>query len=467
MQRHFENLKQFLLSPRNYRIVITFGILILVLLIETIEHHPNWGQTVGEIDFLREVTIFLLVIPVGSFFIIRILDRFERERTTAAHHLDYYRVFSSRLAGTQTLDELIKTIVELPRPLFLNACCSLKIFDPVLGVYKLFAQARWEPGKEINHLPYTPSDVCAACKSGQITILQALTPCYEQGDPQIPPGYKRFCLPLIIGDQSVGFLNIDLPEKTKMQPLQITILNTLAPEISLAIENMRLRSSIRSQFASNEAERKRIAHHLHDSLGQNISYLRLRLDHLTGENALFEISSVRLELERMRDIANEAYNQVRGTLDDLQPVPNDALDTAIIDRLKIISARGNIELVCNQTGSAQPIPTAIKRQALYILREAINNIEKHAQASSITLDLDWNQNGVDITIRDNGKGFDLSKIDSKGHYGLVIMQERAKSINSILETISSPGAGTQTHLWVPLESVKDLGIYTLPGSNHK
>jgi signal transduction histidine kinase len=467
MQRHFENLKQFLLSPRNYRIVITFGILFIVLLIETIEHHPFWRKTAGEVDFLREVTIFLLLIPASSFIIIRILDRFERERTTAAHHLDYYRVFSSRLAGAQTLDDLINTIVELPRPIFLNACCSLKIFDPILGVYKLFAQARWEPGKEIDHLPFTPSNVCSACKSGQPTILQALTPCYEQDDPQIPPGYKRFCLPLIIGTQSVGFLNIDIPEKTKMQPLQITILNTLAPEISLAIENLRLRSSIRNQVASNEAERKRIAQHLHDSLGQNISYLRLRLDHLTGENALSEITSLRLELERMRDIANDAYNQVRGTLDDLQPVPNDALDTAIIDRLKIVSARANINLVCNQTGSAQPIPAAVKRQALYILREAINNIEKHAQASTITLDLDWAENGVDITLRDDGKGFDRSKIDSKGHYGLVIMQERAQTINALLETISSTGAGTQTHLWVPLESVKELGIFTLPGFTNK
>lgn len=464
MQRHVENFKQVLLSPRNFRIVITFGILLIVLLVETIEHHPYWGQTTFEIDYVREVLIFLLVIPTSSYAIIRILDRFERERTTAAHHLNYYRVFSSRLVGAQTLEELINTIVELPRPLFLRAYCALKIFDQATGAYKLHAHARWEPGKETEHLPFTPSNVCSACKSGHLTIVQTLTPCFEQDGPQVPAGHKRYCLPLIIGDQSVGFLNIDLPVKVKMQPLQITILNTLAPEISLAIENLRLRSSIRSHVASNEAERKRIAQNLHDSLGQNISYLRLRLDHLSGENALSEISSLRLELERMRDIANEAYNQVRGTLDDLQPVPNDDLDTAIVDRLKVVSARANFQVVCKQTGTPRPIPPPIKRQAMYILRESINNIEKHAQASTVTLDLDWAENGVEITIADNGNGFNLAKIETRGHYGLVIMQERSRAINGILEIISTPGTGTQTRLWVPFEPVKEMEIFSLPGT---
>ncbi len=102
---------------------------------------------------------------------------------------------------------------------------------------------------------------------------------------------------------------------------QVRALKSAAPVMALAIEVAMLQKMAAEQAAATAAQRQSIAQNLHNSLAQNVSYLRLKLDQLTGENAIHEIGAVLQELERMRASADEAYQQVRSTLDELNPDP--------------------------------------------------------------------------------------------------------------------------------------------------
>jgi signal transduction histidine kinase len=92
----------------------------------------------------------------------------------------------------------------------------------------------------------------------------------------------------------------------------------------------------------------------------------------------------------------------------------------------------------------------VQRKILLIMREAISNIEKHAQAKIVNLSLLWEEPDLIITLDDDGIGFDTDAILGFGHFGLQIMNQRIKEINGSIELVSSPGQGSKIILHCPL-----------------
>jgi signal transduction histidine kinase len=82
-------------------------------------------------------------------------------------------------------------------------------------------------------------------------------------------------------------------------------------------------------------------------------------------------------------------------------------------------------------------------EALYrVALETLNNVLKHARASSVKLHLLFEEGAVRINIRDDGAGFDLGSASRYGGYGLAIMKERVQHIGGELSIETAPGAGT-------------------------
>jgi signal transduction histidine kinase len=203
------------------------------------------------------------------------------------------------------------------------------------------------------------------------------------------------------------------------------------------------------QAAASTAQRQQIAHNLHDTLAQNISYLRLKLDQLTGQNAIHEIGVVLQELERMRATANEAYQQVRSTLDELNPIQGEDLDSLVLKQAQTICTRAGIALRIGRIGAPYALPSGTRQQILYILREALANVEKHSSASEVLLQYIWLENELLIKITDNGVGFNPRIEPAEGHYGLWIMQHRAQELGGTIKITPAEEKGTEITLWVP------------------
>ena len=92
----------------------------------------------------------------------------------------------------------------------------------------------------------------------------------------------------------------------------------------------------------------------------------------------------------------------------------------------------------------------VENQILYIYREALNNIERHAEASKVEVTLMWRERDLTINIQDDGKGFDPQKVDSSSHFGLMIMKERTEVLKGKFELDASPGLGTRIKIWLPV-----------------
>jgi signal transduction histidine kinase len=92
----------------------------------------------------------------------------------------------------------------------------------------------------------------------------------------------------------------------------------------------------------------------------------------------------------------------------------------------------------------------VQRKILLILREAISNIEKHAQAKIVNLSLLWEEPDLIITLEDDGVGFDPDAEVGFGHFGIQIMKQRIKEINGFIGLESVPGQGSRIILRCPL-----------------
>jgi len=83
-----------------------------------------------------------------------------------------------------------------------------------------------------------------------------------------------------------------------------------------------------------------------------------------------------------------------------------------------------------------------------LVQEGLNNVEKHARANRAEIVVDWNERALDVTMGDDGRGFDLGEVPA-GHLGLHFMAERASAIGAALDVQSQPGAGTTVKISVP------------------
>jgi signal transduction histidine kinase len=91
------------------------------------------------------------------------------------------------------------------------------------------------------------------------------------------------------------------------------------------------------------------------------------------------------------------------------------------------------------------------RQLFYIFREALTNVEKHARASRVAVQIGWEEKHLNMTIADDGRGFDPLSMPSGSHYGLKFMRERAELLNGSLNVHSVVGTGTKLEARVPYE----------------
>ena len=196
-----------------------------------------------------------------------------------------------------------------------------------------------------------------------------------------------------------------------------------------------------------------IARDLHDTIGQNIGYLRMKLDYMVEKDLAAQGNDLKSEFSQMSQVANESYDLVRGTLAILQSQDPDDLLQLFKRYAGQVVERSALEVEFTGNGKAGHITTHQMRQLFYIFREALSNIEKHSGASHARVDMSWSANSVKLSIIDNGKGFEPSLLAAPNghHYGLMFMRQRAEMMNGSFQLSTEPGAGTQIIIDVQLE----------------
>lgn len=197
-------------------------------------------------------------------------------------------------------------------------------------------------------------------------------------------------------------------------------------------------------------ERQRLARELHDTLAQGVAGLTLQLEavdkHLTRGN-----------IERARTIVQQAMRQARKTLTASREAINDLRNSDDSPEVFAEQMRTEVEHFQSSTGLAcelnldvsTDVPKALQQQALRVVAEGLLNIARHADACHVSVSLRNDGEGLEITIQDDGLGFEMAQPVGEGHYGLLGLRERAQLMGGKLQIDSTIGRGTVLHLHVP------------------
>lgn len=433
--------------------IVVGATMVGVILAEYIDHAVPGYIVPLEFEFLRETILYGIILPLAGGVLFELLERAETAQRRALEDLERQQTLGVQLANASSWEQLTRLIVQFPSTILPTVATSLMLYR-YNGAQIEFV-TEWRLDGKIRGGAYAgqTSNNCLACENKKFPLTSILVPCDYQLREKELNVCRRFCFPLVHGDRCVAILHVDFPPDMTLGLNQIRVLSGIIPEIALALDRALIQRNAIQQAVVSEAERKKVAQELHDTLGQNIAYLRLKLEQLTGDDAITGIALVQEELERMRQIATEAYQQVRGTLNDLNIDSISEFSSMVQDRVRVFQEQTKIRTSLAITGVSRWISPHMKRQALYICREALSNIEKHSGAKNVQVELGWEDTGFTLFIQDDGSGFEVTAPSPDGHFGMEIMRERAEDIQATLEFSSSPGKGTKVTLKVPISEI--------------
>jgi two-component system NarL family sensor kinase len=258
-------------------------------------------------------------------------------------------------------------------------------------------------------------------------------------------------VPLYAHDKKLGVLNVASPDWRELDPDDLQLLYTVGDLLSIAIERARLFASSAESGAIEE--RNRLAREIHDTLAQGLAAIALQLETV---DAMLEVQN---EPARTREAVQQALALTRANLEEARrsvldlraaPLEGRTLAQALTSLAQDWSAKSKIKIEFNATGGSRPLPLRIQAGLYRIAQEALTNVERHAQAKHVQIQLITVPNRVQLIVEDDGRGFDPARVP-KGRYGLIGLNERVKLISGILRVKSSPGHGARLEVNVPLE----------------
>ena len=280
-------------------------------------------------------------------------------------------------------------------------------------------------------------------KNRQVVMIEDI-----KHDLRIPSSLQKpdleclLLLPLIVQaseeTRAVGFMFLGRREKPVFSQDEIVRLTAISDQIATLVDSDR-----RRKLAITLSERQRILRDLHDSVSQK----------LYGLVTLTEAAQAALEAEspmnpaeilaRIGENARQAVKEMRLFLFQMQPIDieKEGLISVLHHRLAAVEGRADIR--ARLLSDENVFLTKDKEVALYfIAQEALNNVLRHAHASSVLITVKQGKRNVILRIQDDGIGFDPKKVE-RGGMGLSNMKERALQINGKLNVLSKPGQGTK------------------------
>lgn len=224
-------------------------------------------------------------------------------------------------------------------------------------------------------------------------------------------------------------------------------------EIEKKINQQKFRSVL--ILEGQEEERKRIAMDIHDGIGQMLTSLKYQIESIDlhhGEKARQKISEVdQLIKEIIKEVRKVTFNLKPTVLGDY------GLQAGLNVFIQEIGKLTGIDLQYRTSGSIARLPQKIENNIFRIIQEAINNSIKYSEADKITVSLKQIENELIITVKDEGKGFDIKIAEARSSNlesgrGFFNMYERTEYVNGSLEIQSEPGQGTTVRLTVPVRN---------------
>jgi signal transduction histidine kinase len=263
--------------------------------------------------------------------------------------------------------------------------------------------------------------------------------------PFEPPAASWLVLPLGTGEQRLG-----LVLAAASRPLAIGVqagvaLRLLGDLLGAGIAAAQLRQEL--QRTALERERMRLAAEVHDGLAQDLS-LAVRELALLEAGPAPEVAEA--SMRRLRAAVTSAHEIVRGRLTGMVAAPAlGGLRPALEQLCERFTHRG-LRVTLDGDAQLPEVPATVAAVAIRVASEALANVERHAGATHAALRAHADGERLELVVEDDGRGF-AERAGPEGHFGLLVMRERAWAAGGALTVDSAPGRGTRVALDLPLE----------------
>jgi two-component system sensor histidine kinase DegS len=275
-----------------------------------------------------------------------------------------------------------------------------------------------------------------------------------------------YVLPLFERNSYLGAIIIAGKSGVNLSLDEEDLLATIANQVASAVARARLHENLREDeivhrrllhqtITAQESERRRLAAEIHDSIVQSLVGVSYRLQAVEKQIAETEGDELLAEVKLLKEQLNSNIRELRDLLLGLRPPMLDdmGLIKAVEMHLKNFGIRNGVQYSFQPPDTFPTLTRDAQINLFRIVQEALNNIEKHAGASHVTIEVDTTPQKVYLTIRDDGKGFPHRGRGKPRNLGIASMSERTELLGGKLDIKSEADRGTMISVEVPLRQI--------------
>ncbi len=408
------------------------------------------------------------------YFITTIVDITERKNAQAALE-ERYRELRAIYDASQQLqqlfapDVLAQKVIQVLEQILEHAYSSVLLVNEASGALDPFALSTQSRGKQ-----FVQADK-AYLASKNVSVGVGITGWVAQhgesvrvDDVRLDARYlpvrdeirSELCVPLRVRERVIGVVNVESPRPAAYSHEDQRVLETIAAQIAVAIQNAHLLDNLRLQHdrlkelsrqlvQAHESESRAIGRELHDQIGQILTALNLTLELARQVSPALAPGKIAHAQELVGDLQNRVSRlslQLRPPmLDDLGLVP------ALLWHINRYYGQNSTQVEFKHSGvESKRFHTEIETTAYRCIQEALTNIERHAHARNVRIHIHAGADNMEIEIQDDGQGFDPVRALEKNR-GLMGIRERAHLLGGAFEIESASERGARLLLRLPLE----------------
>jgi signal transduction histidine kinase len=309
-------------------------------------------------------------------------------------------------------------------------------------------------------------------QSGRSVLLEDISsePNAARLDLISSEGLRAFLsVPLRAKDNVLGVMNVASHAPHRFTKEDVHLLHSIGDQLGTAIEQAvlnerlrrareRLRKLARQNLVAEEEERRRIARELHDETSQSLSGIALQLEALIEMSAKSGNQDAQFiaGLKKVQSLTVQVHKEVSRVISNLHPTVLDTLGlvAAVRQHVKNSLQPLNINVTVEVKGTEMRFPPDVETALFRVVQGAIGNIIKHSKAKNASIVLVYQPDEFSLSIRDDGQGFDVSKLtdveESGRGRGLFSMRERIGFLGGTSGVESKMGAGTTVWAKIPI-----------------
>jgi signal transduction histidine kinase len=274
------------------------------------------------------------------------------------------------------------------------------------------------------------------------------------------PAYVKFNglnsyagIPIMVRGDLRGVFSLFATEKGIFGADEMALLASIADHLGIGIDNSILWEQSRENAALEE--RNRLARNLHDSVSQllySVTLMAGSVKKMLEQD--YDMETIRNSVTRLGNTAHQALKEMRLLLYELRPavIDSEGLVSALQHRIETVEERLGVKVGLQAKGLPD-LPNDMEDALYHIALEALNNIVKHAESTTASIQLTSRKGKIVMEISDQGCGFDPNQ--TQRGQGLQNMRERVQMLGGEIEIISTPGRGTRviTRVKAPVGSL--------------